>query len=327
MEYDLFKTELMNKLNHRLNTELHGSFTCYYENGYRVNVGDTEYLLIADRDAFNDIATRIAVPDLYDGFNKGYTFDEIVDAVINARAESSRTKDEYGETYKLFDPDFIRENSYIGVMSATTNRKILDQIAYQKVEGYDDLISIIRIDVSSFRCIEGTGSVIMFNELMDSVGISRTELFEVAKQNSQTRNPLQILSTQEAYDEYYHSLGLETPVKLGAKMFIVGDTSGVRSENGAAVLTYDGFKEKLASTVGENCYIMPASVHELIVMPESQISRPDRISLLLNHTYMINRIVLAPNERLSDNIYKFDISKMSVQTITAEQSRTSEREL
>ena len=60
-----------------------------------------------------------------------------------------------------------------------------------------------------------------------------------------------------------------------------------------------GFAEKL----GKNFYILPSSVHEVILLPEDKVSSSEN---LLTMVMEVNRTQLAPEEVLSDAVYYYD---------------------
>ena len=75
---------------------------------------------------------------------------------------------------------------------------------------------------------------------------------------------------------------------------------------GASTLLYEGFLKKFAGELGCSLIILPSSVHEVILLPESNDLDYSGLEELVGY---VNRTEVSPNEILSDNIYKYDLSE------------------
>ena len=94
--------------------------------------------------------------------------------------------------------------------------------------------------------------------------------------------------------------------------------------NGARVLAFSNFKETIKNKFGEDCYILPSSVHEVLIMPESMSDCSE--GYILNMVHAVNSDVLDPRDLLSDNIYKYEAATDSIRTITGSLEKASEKE-
>ena len=70
--------------------------------------------------------------------------------------------------------------------------------------------------------------------------------------------------------------------------------------------TLKGVHEKL----GEDFYILPSSVHEVLILKESDF--PGSVEELKEMVATINREQVEPVDRLSDTVYRFDGKKLSI---------------
>lgn len=76
--------------------------------------------------------------------------------------------------------------------------------------------------------------------------------------------------------------------------------------NGAACMLYPGVLKQFAGKVGRDLYILPSSVHEVILVPvEDQIDQEALRDIVTD----INRTQVAADEVLSDSIYRFSREK------------------
>lgn len=87
--------------------------------------------------------------------------------------------------------------------------------------------------------------------------------------------------------------------------------SNERYIQGAAVLGYpEQMKEALKSIGEEKCYILPSSIHEILLLPESVAG--DKPEQLADMVQSVNLTEVAPGEQLSNHVYFFDGSSLSI---------------
>ena len=71
---------------------------------------------------------------------------------------------------------------------------------------------------------------------------------------------------------------------------------------GAACILYEGVLEDIGNQLNENFYILPSSIHEVIIVPESK--SPNRVELE-EMIHEINETQVAVEEVLSDKAYYY----------------------
>lgn len=81
---------------------------------------------------------------------------------------------------------------------------------------------------------------------------------------------------------------------------------------GSGLIVHDKVLRHILDTVGEDIYILPSSVHELIVIPSSVV---DDEKYLTSMVHEINQTEVEPKDRLSDDVYRVDYTTMRFRTI------------
>ena len=79
--------------------------------------------------------------------------------------------------------------------------------------------------------------------------------------------------------------------------------------NGASVLLYNGLLDGLAEKLGTDLYVIPSSIHELIIMPAEDGSLS--LSKLSDMVKEINENHVKEEEILSDCAYYYDHKQKS----------------
>ena len=81
---------------------------------------------------------------------------------------------------------------------------------------------------------------------------------------------------------------------------------------GSGLITNNKILRHILDTVGEDIYILPSSVHELIIIPSSVV---DDENYLTKMVHEINTHEVEPEDRLSDDVYHVNYTTMKFRTI------------
>ena len=73
---------------------------------------------------------------------------------------------------------------------------------------------------------------------------------------------------------------------------------------GAGAVLYPGVLEKISDKYGKNLYVLPASVHEVLVLPEQ--GEENEAEMLEAIVRQVNAGVLSKEDFLSDKIYYYE---------------------
>ena len=88
-------------------------------------------------------------------------------------------------------------------------------------------------------------------------------------------------------------------VRVDDNMYVL--TNYLR-QYGAACMFYQGVLSKFAMTVGTDFYILPSSVHEVILLPVRKDYTKEKLQEMVRQ---VNRTQVAEEDVLSDNIYLY----------------------
>ena len=80
---------------------------------------------------------------------------------------------------------------------------------------------------------------------------------------------------------------------------------------GASVMAYPGFTEAAADYINGDYYIIPSSVHEILILPEPCAPGVNDLESMI---VQINEKVVEPAERLSDQVYHYDRKRKRIET-------------
>ena len=145
------------------------------------------------------------------------------------------------------------------------------------------------------------------NELLDAFGVSAKQLQEDAVENAPKRFPMQIHSVAEAIEAMPEEMNA-TPEEIeasGKEMHFVTTSTFYK---GAGCLFYPEFAKEVVRRLGGSFYILPSSIHELIVVKATgDDSEGDAEGLkAIVEECNADPNAIDPDEFLSDSVYYYD---------------------
>lgn len=143
------------------------------------------------------------------------------------------------------------------------------------------------------------------NDRMVASGIKREELFELAKKNTDTLFDTKLyrlidiveqLVSRNSPEELF---GSDEPLN-DKELYVL--TNSVRTF-GAVQILFGEKLGRLAERMNSNFYILPSSIHELIIVPDKMDYTPD---CLMNIVREVNQTSLTETEYMADSVYYYD---------------------
>ena len=178
------------------------------------------------------------------------------------------------------------------LVNAEMNRELLEQVPHRIVM---DLAEIYFVKVG--RCgQEGFGTILVRNEQEQAWGVDENILHETAIKNLMEESG-EFVSMAEIMKEVGKS-GRD-PEMDDPEMYVLTNQSRLY---GAAELLDGNMLKRIAEQLQGDYMILPSSVHELIVLKDTD--RPH--NELANMVKEINSTCLAPDEVLSNHVYRYD---------------------
>lgn len=182
------------------------------------------------------------------------------------------------------------------------NRIIMRLINYEKNAEILQECPFIRIyDLAiSFRWLAhqddiGISTALITYSEMERWGITKEQLFRDASANTPRIFPAHFAKLRDVVKDS----GFEME-QADVELFVVTNEQGI---NGATSILYSDLLENIAQTIGSSYYLLPSSIHEMMICPAEERIGP---SMLLSLVKEANHMVVTMGEVLSDNIYYYD---------------------
>ena len=113
------------------------------------------------------------------------------------------------------------------------------------------------------------------------------------------------ISCHKLMPEPYGTPDKRTDENFDNDLFLL---SNEKMTHGAVLITCKNLMDAIGDFFGENYYILPCSVHEVLLMPESKVSSKVFLDMIIQE---VNQTEVEPEDYLSDHAYFFDRNENS----------------
>lgn len=303
MTFDEFKQEIADNIKEYLPDKYADSMVQI--NAVQKNNETLDALSVSSPDS--NVSPTIYLNSFYEDYQNGRDMDDILDSIADLRVEYEVNQD--------FD-----------VSSITDFEKVSDKIAARLygMEGNEELLSVrphtTMDDLAVTYCImlgnneNGSMSVPITNQIMETWGVTQEDLQRLAKENCDTLTPSKFMSMNavmadmmlpQIMDDYGVSREeakqmLNDMIPADDKMFVLTNEQKL---NGAAALLDEKMMEQITEKVGNDFYILPSSVHEVLIVPKEEGMEFKDLEAMVQE---VNATQVAPQDKLSDHVYQYD---------------------
>lgn len=199
----------------------------------------------------------------------------------------------YNFIHRFSDFDSMKDKIIVNVINAERNKVLLESVPHKMIA---DLAIVYRVLVSELE--DGDASVIIRNEHLQVWNATVDSIHELAVENTKRLRPVEI-STMAEYIAQYMNMPVEL---IGLTLPLMYVVSNDKKLQGAATILFEDVLLELSEKLESDLYILPSSIHELIVVSTKDYT-PER---LINMVKSVNETAVAPEDFLSDNVYRFE---------------------
>ena len=183
------------------------------------------------------------------------------------------------------------------LVNCQANQELLSDAPYDE---YLDLAVVyyVLLEVNSY----GMASLMIKDEHLEMWNVTKKEVACEAQRNTRRLLPYEFRAMGELLDELPIAGREKDKGEDKGKDLMYVLSNRIRSY-GASVLLYEGQLDGIGAYLEENYYVLPCSVHEVIVVPESVSPGWEALNLLVDE---VNKTQIDPEEHLSDHVYYYD---------------------
>ena len=226
--------------------------------------------------------------------DQGKSFQEVADDLITHAADIIVDMPKI-DVNDITNYDQMKNTLVVQVIPTDRNAEMLADIPHKNIE---DMSLVYRMQIDQNE--NGTSSVLITNAMLENYGVTVDQLHQDAMDAAVINNPATFRSMQEVLSDLMGMPADLMPPMDGPQMYVA---SVENSLNGAGVIAYPDFMNQVAEQVGGDFFVLPSSVHEVLVVPDDgSIDRHDLESMVRE----VNASEVLPKDQLSDNVYHYD---------------------
>lgn len=250
----------------------------------------------------HNVVPTIYLDHFFRAYNEGMTFAEILRRLLEVYGQDVPSRSINMEFFRDFKK--VQSRICFRLIGQAGNEELLKDIPY--VEFLDMAICFFY----AYKGNElGEGSILIHNSHMEMWECSVADLMGLARQNTPRLFPWQCCTMEEVIREM---IDRERQEELLTEKVPMKVLSNRQRSNGAVCLIYPEVLEHLAQESETDLYILPSSIHETILLADSGRESPGELKSMI---VQVNRTQVAPEEVLTDSLYRYDRGKKRVEII------------
>lgn len=210
----------------------------------------------------------------------------------------------------------MKDRIVFQIVNTRENREMIDICPHR---AFMDLTIVYRVVVS----IDDTGvsGFLITNDIAEAEDLSEKLLYRLAKKNTKKLFPFRSERIEETMGRLMRRWGADDKdieesfpdiesIPAKDRVYVI---SNEYEFFGANALLYKDVIGKVVNDIGTDCYVLPSSVHDLVILSTDAFKESAKLINLVKET---NQEHVRVSERLSDSVYRFSIVDGSINRVT-----------
>ena len=286
MEYNVFKNLIMEQLHSHFGTSKEITIKSFQKN----NGVEYEGIVILDKQM--NISPTIYLDYYFREYQNGQSFDDVFLELLDDYEDHCPDTSVDVSFFTQFD--HIKPKIVFKLIHQEKNQRLLEDIPHIP---YLDLAIVFYALYESMDL--GTGRILIHNEHLERWGTTALELLEIAKINTPVLLPFEFKNIMDVLMDQSNSF-FDFDQLGDIPLYVL--TNRLRLF-GASCMLYPKLLAYIGQTLDSDYYILPSSLHELIIIPAKDMSELRELSQMVDH---INENDVITEEVLSDHAYYYE---------------------
>lgn len=252
----------------------------------------------------------IYMEQFFDEIRQGESVERVMNRIASCIEKSSRAPF-MNSGIDLTNYDSLKEHLAIKLVNTQANRKMLQEMPHENIEDLS-AICYVNFPVDSG---EGKATLEVRNQHLSIWNIDAKELFQQARINTQPVNTPLLQSMDEMmlsiFNEEGHATNLlDENIDFGLRSHdMLYALTNVEKQYGASMIMQPEVLNKLEQLFPEGFYVLPSSVHEVLIVPDNGEMEPKMLGEMVRE---VNKNEVERQEVLSDRVYSYDKEKHQI---------------
>lgn len=239
----------------------------------------------------SNISPTIYLNTYYEAYESGKAdLEEIINEIM-AAYESSSSALNIDMRY-FFNYETVKERIVYKLINTEKNGELLNDIPYIE---FHDLSIVFQFLMEDDNL--GSATILIHNAHLKIWGITIDELYSDAKRNTPVLNKYEIKSMCDVISDF---VPVNNDVHEEVPLYVLSNKSRF---HGAACILYPGLLKNFSEAVDSNLYIIPSSIHEVLLLPSYESDEAGSIKQMIKE---VNDTQVEEEEVLSYSVYFYN---------------------
>lgn len=243
--------------------------------------------------AGGNVGMNLNANQLFDQMQDGQSYEGVL-AVAVSTAERGLHDMPAVDVSELMNYEAAKKYLCFDVVGSDRNADMLEKVPHTDKE---NISMVYRLQLDSTE--NGAATVLITNAMMEQFGVTMEQLHADAMENAQEIRPADF-RTMAAVMAEMMGMPEEMMADMAPPMYVATNQDKVQ---GAAVMFYPDFMDQAAKELGGDIFILPSSVHEVLILPDDGNMNAQELKEMVTS---INASEVSPEDRLTDSVYHYD---------------------
>ena len=243
----------------------------------------------------SNIAPTVYADEAYKAFCDG---NATISEIVEKMSESAFNGRKQAPELPNLTTEEAKKHITLTLVNTELNQELLDKTPHMEILG-GELSAIPRWYISE------EASFVVSNDMASNMGLTPDEVIQIGQQHINAQQ-FEAKSMQEILKEMMGGgfMDMMTPMETPPMIIL---TSKNRIQGSNALLSEEAL-DHVHDMIGDYV-VLPSSIHEVICVPVSDEMKPEEMRSMVHE---VNMGQVAPEERLSDQIFKYDRQRLSL---------------
>ena len=250
----------------------------------------------------SNISPTIYLNHYYEDYEDGRT--TLTNVVNDVMDHYNRNKVNRSVDMRQFlNYESVKKGIVYKLVNTAKNKELLEDVPHVE---FLDLSVVFQYLIQNEHF--GTASILIHNAHLKLWDVSVEDLYQVADANTQRLQGYELRSMIDAIRDLLEmdAIGEAADIEYmeehadNVPMYVLSNKNRV---GGASCILYDGLLADFATAIGGSFYVIPSSIHEVLLLPADNKDEQEEIKAMIKE---INDTQVRTEEILSDSLYFFD---------------------
>ena len=309
--YDMEYNDFKNKLKKLLEKKITEGYKVYENTVLKNNSILLDSFVICNEET--NVSPNFYVKHYFKMYEDGMPLDYLVDDIIEKFEENVNCP-----KYEKVDIEFDKVKSRIvgRLISKDKNEMLLKTVPHIDIMDLS-VIFYILLDYGEKQCTGFRLTNSLFEKWNDE-GVDLERLYDLALKNSSELLPVMMTPLIDFIEKISDISELDG-IAVNNDLFVLTNESML---HGAFAVFYEGMLEKIYEEIGGEYFVLPSSVHEVIIYKDNG---DGDTNFLINMVVNVNQNIVCNEDILYDNVYKYNSSTKSLEMVEFVEGGTKSR--